>query len=189
MINVIGGKFKRINLDVPNLDVRPTSSRIREAIFSILESYALQNSINLYQNKCCIDLFAGSGALGLEAISRGISFSYFFENNNETFNTLLNNCNKICKNKEFIIYNEDNNLLNKENIKFPTSIIFIDPPYELNLIDSILKKILDNDILNDSSLIVIESDKNTFINYSKYFKLIKEKTYGKTKIIFLKKLI
>ena len=81
MINIIGGKFKGTKLQVPENIVRPTSSIKREAIFSILESYALQNSYDLYEKKCFIDLFAGSGSLGLEAVSRGASHAYFFESN------------------------------------------------------------------------------------------------------------
>ena len=85
MINIIGGKYKRAKLEVPIQNVRPTSAIKREAIFSILESYASKNSYDLYANKCFIDLFAGSGSLGLEAISRGSAFGYFFEIDNILF--------------------------------------------------------------------------------------------------------
>ena len=66
---------------VPNKLVRPTSAFKREAIFSVLESYAIKHSIEIYKNKSIIDIFAGSGSVGLEAISRGIEKSYFIENN------------------------------------------------------------------------------------------------------------
>ena len=82
MISIIGGKYKGSKLQVPSKDVRPTSAIKRSSIFSVLESYALKNAYNLYENQCFIDIFAGSGSLGLEAISRGARFSYFFENNN-----------------------------------------------------------------------------------------------------------
>ena len=77
MINIIGGKFKKTKLEVPLKKVRPTSIIKRKAIFSILESYGIQNSIDIYYKKSVIDLFAGSGALGLEAISRGAYYCYF----------------------------------------------------------------------------------------------------------------
>ena len=67
MIKIIGGKFKKTNLEVPEDYVRPTSALKREAIFSILESYAHKNSINLYKNIAILDLYAGSGSVGLEA--------------------------------------------------------------------------------------------------------------------------
>ena len=81
MINIIGGKFKGKKIEVPNKRVRPTSSMKKEAIFSILESYAVNDNFSLYDGKCFIDLFAGSGSLGIESISRGASFAYFYELN------------------------------------------------------------------------------------------------------------
>ena len=77
MPNIIAGKYKRTKIEVPNKLVRPTSALKREAIFSILESYFMQNSIDIYKDKSIIDIFAGSGLIGLEAISRGIKKSYF----------------------------------------------------------------------------------------------------------------
>ena len=79
MPSIIGGKYKRSKMEVPSKLVRPTSAIKREAIFSILESYALKNSIDIYKNKSIIDVFAGSGLVGLEAISRGIKKSYFIK--------------------------------------------------------------------------------------------------------------
>ena len=85
MPSIIGGKFKRSKIEVPHKLVRPTSALKREAIFSILESYALQNSIDIYENKSIIDVYAGSGLIGLEAISRGMKKSYFIEDDEGVF--------------------------------------------------------------------------------------------------------
>ena len=188
MIKIIGGKFKKNKIDVPDNAVRPTSALIREAIFSILESNALQNSFNPYLNKCFIDLFAGSGSLGLEAISRGASFSYFFEFNNEVYKILQNNCKKICKDSNFLVHKEDVISIDKFKIDYPLSAIFIDPPYKINPFNSILKKIKDSNILNKDTLIIIETEKSSPLDFLNSFKMIKEKIYGKTKIIFLKKI-
>ena len=186
MIKIIGGKFKKKKIDVPNNAVRPTSALIREAIFSILESNALQNCFDPYLNKCFIDLFAGSGSLGLEAISRGASFSYFFEFNNEVYKTLQNNCKKICKEKNFLIHKQDIMSIDKFKIDYPLSAIFIDPPYKIDPFDYILKKIKKSNILNKDTLIIIEVENNSLLNFQTTFKIFKEKIYGKTKIIFLK---
>ena len=188
MINIIGGKFKRKKINVPNVCVRPTSAIKRQAIFSIIESYAIKNSFDLYKEKCCIDFFSGSGALGLEAISRGMSFAYFFEHNNLVSETLLKNCNLICKKNEFNINNQDINYIKKIDINYPVSIIFIDPPYQITSFDPILKTILKNKLLNNNSIIILESHKKNLFKIDSNFQIIKEKIYGKTKIIFLKKL-
>ena len=80
MLNIIGGRKKRLKLEVPISGVRPTSSKKRESIFSILENIAFKKNEDAYKNKYYIDLFAGSGSLGLEAISRGVKFCYFYGN-------------------------------------------------------------------------------------------------------------
>ena len=188
MINIIGGDKKGSKLIVPKNDVRPTSAIKREAIFSILESYALKNAFNLYKNKCVIDLFAGSGSLGLEAISRGSSFGYFFELNYEASKCLEINCKKICKLDQFDILQQDVNSLLNINIAYPLSLIFIDPPYKLNPFENLLNLFLKINIVNSETIIVVESSKNTPIQSIKFLTTIKEKIYGKTKITFLKKL-
>ena len=97
MIRITGGKFKQKKLASINDFVRPTSSLKREAFFSIIESYAIKNSIELYKNKIFLDLFAGIGTMGLEAISRGMSEVIFFENNIEVLKILRKNSLSICK--------------------------------------------------------------------------------------------
>ena len=88
MPNIISGKYKRTKLAVHKNLVRPTSSLKKEAIFSIIESYAIKYSIEIYKNRSIIDICAGSGSVGLEAISRGMDMSYFIENNIEVSNIL-----------------------------------------------------------------------------------------------------
>ena len=188
MINIIAGKFKRKKIKVPENKVRPTSAIKREAIFSILESYASNNSFDLYSGKCFIDLFAGSGSLGLEAISRGAVLSYFYEIDSDVIKVLKKNCETICNKYEFKIFQEDCTLIDNFNLNSHISVIFIDPPYKYLHFNKILGILLKNNILNKNTIIVIESDKKNILKFSSDFKVIKEKTYGKTKLFFLKKL-
>ena len=95
MPNIIGGKYKKTKLDVPSKLVRPTSAFKREAIFSILESYSIKHSIEIYKNKSIIDIFAGSGLVGLEAISRGMEKAYFIENSENVIKILDEFSNNI----------------------------------------------------------------------------------------------
>ena len=97
MLNIIGGSKKKAKLNVPIINVRPTSSKKREAIFSIIENKILKNRNNIYSNGYFLDLFAGSGSLGLEAISRGAKYCYFYEIAKEVIETLESNCLKICE--------------------------------------------------------------------------------------------
>ena len=185
MPNIIGGKYRRTVLEVPNKIVRPTSALKREAIFSILESYSIQNSIEIYKDKSIIDIFAGSGLIGLEAISRGIKKSYFIENNESVIKILSKNCKRICKNNEFEIISEKAIDGLDRNFKVEPSIIFIDPPYKKENINLILLKILKNKIRSKNTIIIIETNKEEQIVIPKGLTFFKQKVYGKTKLLFL----
>ena len=185
MPNIIGGKYKKTTLDVPSKLVRPTSAFKREAIFSILESYAIKHSIEIYKNKSIIDIFAGSGLVGLEAVSRGMEKAYFIENSNNVIKILEKNCQKICKKNEFeiIIGNAINSL--KERFVIEPSIIFIDPPYKKENINLLLLKLLKNKIKSKHTFVIIETAKEETITIPDGLNFFKEKIYGKTKILFL----
>ena len=184
MIRITGGKFRQKKLASINDFVRPTSSLKREAFFSIIESYAVKNSINLYKDKVFLDLFAGIGTMGLEAISRGISEVIFFENNIEVINILRKNCLDICKNNQFKIYDED--LINsKLEIEFQNiSVVYIDPPYTKYNLTKLLENLSNK--IKDTTLIGLEmSIKDNFV-IPENLNLLQKKTYGKTIIYFLK---
>ena len=185
MPSIIGGKYKRSKIEVPSQFVRPTSALKRGAIFSILESYSLQNSIDIYKNKSIIDLFAGSGLIGLEAISRGMKKSYFFEHNESVFKILKNNCNKICQQNEYEIIFEKAIIGLDRVFEIEPSVIFIDPPYEKEDIHLILLKIFKKNIKSNDTVIIIETKKNSEIIIPDGLNLLKEKIYGKTKLLFL----
>ncbi|PPR45520.1 MAG: Ribosomal RNA small subunit methyltransferase D [Alphaproteobacteria bacterium MarineAlpha5_Bin6] len=187
MVSIIGGKNKKTKIEVPKELVRPTSSKKRESIFSILESTSLKNNNNIYKDQFFLDLFAGTGALGLEAISRGAKFCYFFESSEKVINILKNNCIKICKNNNFQIIKEDLNKSNFSIIINSISVIFIDPPYEMNVIANILKSLLKNNLISKKTIIVAECEINTVIEVPTCLNVFNEKFYGKTKILFIKK--
>ncbi len=184
MIRITGGKFKQKKLASINDFVRPTSSLKREAFFSVIESYAIKNSIELYKNKIFLDLFAGIGTMGLEAISRGMSEVIFFENNIEVINILRTNCLDICKNNQFKIYEED--LINsKLEIEFQNiSVVYIDPPYAKYNLTKFLEKLSNK--IKDTTLIGLETSERDDIVIPENLNLLQKKTYGKTIIYFLK---
>ena len=184
MIRITGGRFKQKKLASINNYVRPTSSLKREAFFSIIESYAMKNSINIYENKFFLDLFAGIGTMGLEAISRGMHKVIFFENNNEVINVLRKNCLSICKNDEFTIYEED--LINNNlEIEFKNiSVVYIDPPYEKYNLTNLLKILINK--IDNKTLIGLELSINDKFEIPENINIFKKKTYGKTIVYFLK---
>ena len=184
MIQITGGKFKQKKLASINDFVRPTSSLKREAFFSVIESYAIKNSIELYKNKIFLDLCAGIGTMGLEAISRCMSEVIFFENNIEVINILRTNCLDICKNNQFKIYEED--LINsKLEIEFQNiSVVYIDPPYAKYNLTKFLENLSNK--IKDTTLIGLETSERDDIVIPENLNLLQKKTYGKTIIYFLK---
>ena len=185
MINIIGGIKKRTKIQVPPNNVRPTSAQKRESIFSIIESYGTKINRNIYEQASILDLFAGSGSLGLEAISRGSVFGYFYENNLDVIFHLKKNCLKICTDYNFKIINE--NILESKfkDIDKKISLVLIDPPYKINSFEKILMNLNDSGILSKNAIIVIECSQKLKIKIPSYFSCFNERKYGKTKIYFL----
>ena len=187
MIKIIGGYKKRTIIDVPTINVRPTSIKKREAIFSIIKSYSVKKNLNFFNNINILDLFSGSGALGLEAISRGSIYGYFYENNKNNINFLKKNCLKVCENKNFQIIQKNILDCNFEEIDKKISLVFIDPPYDTNPFEKVLEKIYAANILTKKAIIILESSKNIKINVPVYYDCFDNRIYKKTKIFFLKK--
>ena len=172
-LRVISGKYKGKNLIGFNIDgTRPTMDRVKESLYGIIQ-HKLKDSVVL-------DLFAGSGSLGIEAISNGASEAYFIDNNIELINIIKKNTSDM-KEKIHIMrsdYKTVLELLKNSNMKF--NIIFLDPPYKLNLINDCLNKINEYNLLNKNGVIVCEYETENIQNDT--FKLIKEKKYGSKKI-------
>lgn len=172
-MRVISGKYKGKKLIGFDIDgTRPTMDRVKESLFGIIQSN-IKNSIVL-------DLFAGSGSLGIESISNGASEVYFIDNNIELINVIKKNTMGINE-KIHIMKSDYKNaleILKNSNVKF--DIIFLDPPYKLNLITECLSKILEYNLLNKDGIIVCEYETEE-IN-SDILTLIKDKKYGSKKI-------
>lgn len=155
-MRIIAGKYKAKVINSPKTEkTRPTLDRVKEAMFSILTPYVVDANV--------LDLFSGTGNLGLEAISRGAKFAWLNDSGNIAISTIISNveltnsktCVKITK-KDYIKCLKQ---IEKLNLTF--DIIFLDPPYDSNLAIDTLKYISDNkSILSKDGIIVYETDKN-----------------------------
>ncbi len=173
-MRVISGKYKGKKLQGFNIDgTRPTMDRIKESLFA-----SIQNKIN---ESICLDLFAGSGALGIEALSQGAKSCDFIDHNKEAIKIIKNNLENI--KEDYNIINTDyKSYLKKINKKY--DIIFLDPPYQNNLLNKSLKYIEEYDLLNENGIIVCEFENEI---PKSNLKLIKEKSYGSKKIKIFEK--
>lgn len=172
-MRVISGKYKGRNLIGFDIDgTRPTMDRVKESLFGIIQNYVKDSVV--------LDLFAGSGSLGIEALSNGASTCYFIDNNIELINIIKKNT--VNMNEDIKIMKTDYKsaleLLKNSNIKF--DIIFLDPPYKMNLINDALNKIVEYNLLNKDGIVVCEYESELIDNSS--LNLIKEKKYGNKNI-------
>ena len=117
MIKITSGINKNKSLETISKFVRPTSSLKREAFFSIIDSYSIKKSLSSIKGKVFLDLFAGIGTMGLEAISRGYKKAVFVENNNEVIKVLKRNCKNLCFNNQYTIIEQDVFRTNRKNGK------------------------------------------------------------------------
>ncbi len=175
-MQITGGYLKSRKIDSPKgTNVRPTLSQIRESIFSTL--YSMMD----FNEKIFLDAFAGSGIMGYEAISRGFKNAVFIEKDKKTFALLKANAQKLNINAEF--YSGDTIKVLK-NLSQPFDVIYIDPPYQSGLYDTVLKTIKENHLLNKSGILITEQQKNIQINTDD-FKILKVKNYADKILTYL----
>lgn len=177
MLRVISGIYRHRLLKEPNTSItRPTQDRIREAIFNNLRFKVNKNAF--------LDLFAGSGAIGIEAISNGFKDVFMIEQSKEISKIIIENL-KSLNIENFNIFVE--NALNfVEKTKLTFDVIYLDPPYnETNLLDQILQIIYNKKLLQKDGYLIIETRNANALNNLDLFIINKIKNYGKTQIIYL----
>jgi len=170
-LRIISGKLKGRRLNTPrDNQIRPTTDKVKESIFNMLMPYI--------EDAVVIDLFSGTGNLGLEAISRGAKHCYFGDKARESLLLTKGNI-QYCEveNQSTLISGEFERVL--ERIHQKTDVIFLDPPYKAGLLENCLKKIEESEILSEDGVIVIEHGKQEILeDQIGIFTKIKEKRYG-----------
>lgn len=183
-MKVISGKLKGRKILGYDIDgTRPTMDRVKESIFGSIQGY-LDNAIVL-------DLFAGSGNLGIEAISNGASICYFVDNNKKCINIIKDNIKQFKIEDNSIVINSDYRQVLKyfkdNSIKF--DIIFIDPPYKYNIMNEMLEIVRDYTLLNNNGIIILEYSIDKLNDNIDGYKLLKYKRYGDKYVSIYKKIL
>ncbi len=178
-MRIISGKYKGSKLKGYDIEgTRPTMDRVKESILGMVQFY-LKDTVVL-------DLFCGSGSIGLEFLSNGAKTCYFVDNNLKVINILKENIDKLRVSENCFIYNKDYNAALKGFNGTKFDIIYLDPPYKLNVINKTLRKIIENDLLNDDGIVICEYENQIIENNS--YELIKEKKYGSKIVRIYKKI-
>ena len=182
-MRVIAGKARRLPLKtVPGTDTRPTTDRIKETLFNILQPEIADCRF--------LDLFSGSGGIGIEALSRGADSAVFVEKNPKA-------CKCIRENLSFTKLAEHGKLLNMDILQALRTLegeeafycIFMDPPYNHDLEKQVLEYLSKSSLADESTLIIIEADLSTEFSYLEDlgFELARSKEYKTNKHVFLHK--
>lgn len=178
-MRVIGGEFRHRKLVYPesNKDIRPTKDRIREAFFSIVGNI---------ENKLFLDLYAGSGSIGIEAISRGAKRTIFVDASKEALKYVKENISSLKVEDRCEIYNLLD-LLALESFKekgIQFDVIYLDPPYEKGKYEEVLSYIFLNNLISKNGLVAAEINRPLNINPI-WNKKIKEYHYGEIRLYTL----
>ena len=181
IMRIIGGKAKGTKLyTLEGESTRPTLDRVRESLFNILQ-YELQEAIFL-------DLFSGSGACGLEAVSRGANKAILCDKSKQAIEIIKKNIQKTHTEEKVELYQASFEEVLKTKIKEKLDIIFMDPPYETNYAYQAVKIILENKLIKQDSMIIIETDQIKKVKEqleTLEIEIMDERKYGRAYLIFL----
>ena len=175
---ISGEKGSRIILSPPGKNTRPTGDHVREALFNILGELVVGASV--------LDLFAGSGALALEALSRGAKMAVMVDNDADAVRTLTRNIASLgYSDTAYALFGHwDQNLkrLSKQRQSF--DLIFIDPPYQRIRLDEIGTRLVQNRLVKQGATVVIEHDTKTSPFFGEAYEPIDMRRYGRTHLSF-----
>jgi 16S rRNA (guanine966-N2)-methyltransferase len=182
-MRIVGGRLKGRNLAAPSSrDIRPTADRLRESLFNIL--------IHAYDDPIAdarvLDLFAGTGALGIEAISRGAKFTLFIDNGAEARALLRNNVEALGLGGVTKVYRRDATNLGPAHPVEPFSLVFLDPPYAKGLANKALVSLRDGGWLMPSALLVVEDATAAAFAAPQGFEELERRVYDDTEFVILR---
>jgi 16S rRNA (guanine966-N2)-methyltransferase len=183
-VRIIGGKFRGQILAAPSgRNTRPTADRVREAIFNILSHGTAAVTI---EGARVLDLFAGTGALGLEALSRGARFCQFVDDRAEARGVIRRNADALGVIGQCKIWRRDATRLGPCGPQPPYDLAFIDPPYGKSFGQKALRSLIEGGWLAKDGIAVLEESTRSEIEMPKAMMQTDERVYGDTKVVFIK---
>lgn len=185
-MRITAGSLKGSPLLAPKgLNVRPTSDKVRQAIFNVLEHRNFGDEFALRDARV-IDLFAGTGALGIEAISRGAAYALLIDDAAESRAALRRNVENLNLTGVTKIWRRDARDLGR-NVHKAFDIAFLDPPYHRSLIPLTLASLHKGGWLHPHSIVVVEAAEDESILPTNQFELLHQRRHGQTQIAFLRR--
>ena len=184
-MRIIAGKHRGRNImSVESKNVRPTTGKAREALFSILTSGRfLNDGVSILEDATIVDICCGTGAVGLEALSRGAAKVIFIDKDPIPIQLVKDNLRHFGEEEQAKVLRID--ALTLPLAQQRCHVAFIDPPYESGLSSAILKGLATRDWLIDGAVIICEVAKKESITPPEGYEVLSERNYGKTKVVIL----
>ncbi len=183
-MRIISGIFRGKKIFIPkDLNTRPLKDLTKESIFNILK-HSKKFSIEI-KNSEILDLFSGTGSFGIECLSRGSKHVTFVENYKGILPILKKNLQNLNSMKNFnVIEKNISKYFDFKNLNKKFDIIFLDPPYKQDKINELIKVLVNQNILKNKGIIIIHRHKKQIDPFPKNFRILENKIYGISKIIF-----
>ena len=179
MTRIIGGNFRGRNLKVPDSVTRPTSSRVREAVFSSVE-----HAVSGLSDLRVLDLFAGSGALGIEAISRGAAEVVLIEKDLRAVDVLHTNIAELKVENARVVIADVLQEVKQNSTRGKFDVVFVDAPYATadDEITEVILGLAANNWLDEYAVLVVERGSKSLVTWPKSYEELRKKVYGDTAI-------
>lgn len=182
-MRVIGGRLRGRNIAGPSTQaIRPTQDRLRESLFNIL-MHAYENPM---LDARVLDLYAGTGALGIEAVSRGAKFTLFVDNGSEARALLRDNVESLGLGGVTKVYRRDASDPGPAHPVEPFALVFIDPPYRMKLAEKSLVALRDGGWLVPDAVVVVEEAKDAGFTAPEGYEELERRAYDDTEFTFLR---
>lgn len=181
-MRVIAGTARRLQLKTPEgSDTRPTTDRIKETLFNMIQADV--------PGGVFLDLFSGSGGIGIEALSRGAKKAYFVENDRRAIDCIEANLKHTKLTENAVALKQDAVTALRYSIREPADVIFADPPYQKGFPRMLLLAAAESGTVTEDTLLIIEETKEEDFSFCAElgFEIIREKVYKTNKHVFLKK--
>jgi 16S rRNA (guanine966-N2)-methyltransferase len=185
-LRITAGKFGGRTLHAPDgAAVRPTSDKVRQAIFNVIEHKDFRFPFRL-EGARCVDLFAGTGAMGLEALSRGARYCLFVDADAGSRALIRENVEALSLTGASKIWRRDASALGRLDTLAPFDLAFLDPPYRKDLVPPALASLRDGAWLNKPSLVIAEMAEDECLPSVDGYEVLDGRVYGDTRVLFLR---
>lgn len=179
-MRIISGRARGSKLQtIEGLNTRPTTDRVKESLFNLLQYD--------FYNKVVLDLFAGSGALGLEAISRGAQKAIFVDESKACCEVIKKNIAKIKAEANSVVLQCDVQSAIKRQEAATVDFVFMDPPYHKGLIEPALELLMSSGVLKELAIVSVEHEKTDIFKVPEGYECLKQRSYGITTLSILRR--